>query len=344
MTGTTGVGRAGGDPGGPPDLRAGLARFISDRVGSAATVTHLARISSVGNAREPWSFTASWDGNEVRCVMLVKAAAGQLETALRPEYDTIAALWGSGVPVPRALWLDDGGEAIGAGLFVTEWVPGSADAPLRSTEVNADVRSVALELAAATAKLHQLDVASFPHLVSTPETTPGTAAGQQLDYWDRLLRQQRLEPHPALVYGVRWLRQRVRPALRVSLVHGDLRFGNLLAVDGRLTALLDWEMTHLGDPIEDLGWVYRTLWSPAVSLPFPEFLAAYTDAGGDPVDPGHLRWWQVFSEVKHAVISLTGTRSFADGATTALRHANRAATVPAFNRRLLQLIEEDREG
>ena len=58
------------------------------------------------------------------------------------------------------------------------------------------------------------------------------------------------------------------------------------------------------------------------------------------MDPDHLRWYQVLSEVKHAVISLTGTRSFADGATTALRHANRAATVPAFSRRLLELIEE----
>jgi aminoglycoside phosphotransferase (APT) family kinase protein len=329
-----------------PDLGAALARLVSDRVGSAATITDLARISSVGNAREPWSFTASWDAEEVRCVMLVKAAAGQLETALRPEYETIAALWGSGVPVPRALWLDDTGEALGRQLFVTEWVPGSADTrSLRSTEGDDDVRSVALELARAAATLHRLDVASFPHLTSTPETTPSTAASLQLDYWDALLRRQRLEPHPVLVYGVRWLRQRIRPAHRVSLVHGDLRFGNLLAAHGRLTALLDWEMTHLGDPIEDLGWVYRSLWSPAASLPFPEFLAAYVDAGGGPVDRDQLRWWQVFSEVKHAVISLTGTRSFADGATTALRHANRAATVPAFDRRLLQLIgEQEKEG
>ena len=86
----------------------------------------------------------------------------------------------------------------------------------------------------------------------------------------------------------------------MSLVHGDLRFGNLLHSQGRLTALLDWEMTHLGDPIEDLGWVYRDLWSPATSLSFDGFLAAYVEAGGGPVDPDHLRWYQVLSEVKHA--------------------------------------------
>lgn len=315
-----------------------LERFIAERVGAPVAVSDVERISSVGNARQPWSFTARWAGGRVRCVMLVKAAAGQLETALRPEYETIASLWGTEVPVPRALWLDDTGEAFGREFFVTEWVRGSADTrSLRSDAVDEEVRAVALELAAAAAALHSLDVDRFPHL---PLTTRSATAGDQLDHWNVLFRRQRLEPHPSLVYAVRWLGERMPSARRVSLVHGDLRFGNLLSSQGRLTALLDWEMAHLGDPIEDLGWVYRALWTPATSLPFDEFLAAYVDAGGGPVDPDHLRWYQVFSEVKHSVISLTGTRSFADGTTTALRHANRAATVPAFCRRLLDLIEQ----
>ena len=160
----------------------------------------------------------------------------------------------------------------------------------------------------------------------------------QLGYWEELFRRQRLEAHPGLVYLVRWLRDRLPVARRVSVVHGDLRFGNLLADGPVLTALLDWEMTHLGDPVEDLGWVYRALWSPERSLPFDEFLAAYGEAGGEVPDPEHLRWYQVFCELKHSVISLTGVRSFAERTSTSLRHADRAATVPAFVRRGLELI------
>jgi aminoglycoside phosphotransferase (APT) family kinase protein len=145
-----------------------------------------------------------------------------------------------------------------------------------------------------------------------------------------------------LAYAFDWLRRRAPVADRVAIVHGDLRFGNLLYEDGRLTALLDWEMVHLGDPLEDLGWVYRRIWTPERSLPFEEFLAAYEAESlllgwRHPVDADRLRWYQAFSEVKHAVISLTAARSFHDRLTLNLRHADRAATLPAFLDRFFEL-------
>lgn len=322
----------------------GLERFIGERIGATVAVVDLRRISSVGNAREPWSFTVRWARGEVDCVMLVKAAAGQLETSLRTEFDTIAALGGTGVAVPRALWIDDDGTSFGQPFFVTGHVPGTADTRvLRRPEGDPDVRAVALQLAGEAARLHAVDVARCPHLFAPGAGRPPAVeavAAEQLDHWEELFLRQRLEPHPVLAYAVRWLRERLPVAERVSVVHGDLRFGNLLADGGRLTALLDWEMVHLGDPIEDLGWVYRDLWTPVRSLPFDAFLNAYGAASARPVDREHLRWYQVFAELKHSVISLTGTRSFADRLTTSLRHADRSATVPPFARRLLELVDE----
>jgi aminoglycoside phosphotransferase (APT) family kinase protein len=320
-------------------MTAGLERFLSDEIGDAVTVVDLAPLSSVGNAREPWSFTARWGGSETHCVMLVKAEAGQLTTELGPEFCTLAGLTGSGVPAPRALWLDESGSWLGRPFFVTELVSGSADTRMLRRPQDADtVRTVALDLAVAAARLHALDVAPFEGHLAPCDV--GSAAATQLASWHDLFLQQRLEPHPALAYGFAWLARRLPVAARISVVHGDLRFGNLLHQDGRLTALLDWEMVHLGDAVEDLGWVYRVLWSPARALPFEEFLAAYAAAGGVAFGPEHLRWYQIFSELKHSVISLTATRSFVDGATTSLRHADRAATVPAFAQRLLELMAE----
>ena len=239
-------------------MQTGLEAFLTAAEGQAVTVADLAPISSVGNAREPWGFTAHWaDGRRVaRCVMLVKAEAGQLETELGPEFHTLARLDGSGVPAPPALWLDEAGAAFGRPFFVTGWVPGTADTrSLRQPEHRAANRAVALELAAAAARLHTVDVAPFTHL---PAASTATAAADQLDVWRAQFERHRLEAHPGLVYCFGWLAARAPVAARVSVVHGDLRFGNLLAHEGRLTALLDWEMVHLGDPIEDLGWVYRT--------------------------------------------------------------------------------------
>lgn len=326
----------GAGPQPAPPLEERLARFVADQIGAPVEILALRRISSVGNAREPWSFTARWEAGHLDCVLLLQAAAGQLESDLGREFDTIAALAGTGVPAPPALWADTTGTVLGHPFFVTERVPGDADTRLlRRVEQAPVVRAVALELATAAARLHGVDPVRARHL---PAVDRDRAATDQLTYWAELFDRQRLEPHPTLVYLINWLRRDPPTARRLSIVHGDLRFGNLLYDGPRLTALLDWEMVHVGDPVEDLGWVYRALWTPERALPFPEFLAAYVDAGGDPVDPAHLRWYQVLAEVKHAVISLTGGRSFADRATLSLRHADRAATVPAFVRRALELV------
>lgn len=322
-------------------IRAGLEQYLAVRLGVAVQVSDVAPISSVGNARDPWAATVSVGGDapqRLEAVLLVKADAGQLETTLGPEFNTLAALHGSGVPAPRALWLDEGGEAFGRPFFATERVAGRADtAPLRRPEDAAPMASVAVQLAEAAARLHAVEVGPFEaHL--TPSSVE-RAAGEQLAHWAALFERQRLEPHPGLAHVIAWLEADPPTAPRVSVVHGDLRFGNLLYDGDRLTALLDWEMVHLGDPNEDLGWVYRDLWSPAQALPFEAFLDAYEAVAGRRVDRAALRWWQVFNELKHSVISLTATRSFADRTTQALRHANRSATVPGFVRRALELME-----
>lgn len=322
----------------------GLTSYLTAELGEASSlcVTDVTLVASIGNAREPWSFTASWCDvggiqHEERCIMLLKAEAGQLETTLGPEFGTISALADSDVPVPRSLWCDETGDWLGQGFFVTAFVPGTAS--MRSLRVEggvAELRAVALDLASAAARLHAFDWRAAG-LTCLEPVAAQDAALTQLALWEDQFERSKLEAHPAMAWAFEWLRRNAPTAKRISIVHGDLRFGNVLYDGDRLTALLDWEMTHLGDPIEDLGWVYRSLWSPERSLPFAEFLAAYEEASATVVDPDHLRWYQAFSEVKHSMISLTGARSFHDRLTLNLRHADRAETVPAFLRRFLEL-------
>jgi aminoglycoside phosphotransferase (APT) family kinase protein len=299
----------------------------------------LAPISASGNAREPWRFDVSWesgcDAYALSCAMLVKAAAGQLETRLEDEFAVLEAVRAIPGLAPRPLWLDVEGRWIGRPFFVSTLEPGHAMLPGSEGPFDAETRSAARDLAGAAARLHGFDWASSP--LAGRFGRPKNAASAQIDYWSELLGRHRIGTQPALDYALTWLRANRPEPAEIVLVHGDLRFGNFLQLGGRLTALLDWEMAHLGDPHEDLAWAYRSSWTPEAHLSFDEFLAAYADAGGRAVDRRRLRFWRMFSEFKHSVISLTGARSFADGRTRNLRLANRAATVSLFMSRFLDL-------
>ncbi|MDH4148462.1 MAG: phosphotransferase family protein, partial [Acidimicrobiia bacterium] len=274
------------------ELADGLAAFLRFELGDGAepVVRAVEPVSSIGNARDPWAFEVAWrsgDGVErtQRCVMLLKADAGQLETRLGPEFHAIAALHGSGVPVAPALWLDETGRWLGQPFFVTGFVDGTASMrPLRVEGGVEEIRSVALALARAAGRLHRFDWGAAGLAEHLPVVPADRVALAELERWEELFVRHRLEPHPGLVYLFEWLRQRAPVAERISVVHGDLRFGNVLYAGDRLMALLDWEMVHLGDPLEDLGWVYRKIWTPVRSLGFDEFLTAYEAEAGWAVD------------------------------------------------------------
>ena len=295
---------------------------------------------TAGNARNAWSFDASWTDHgrpqTAGCVMLRKAEAGQLETPLIPEFEVIKALWGTGVPIPRALWIDPEGTWVGQPAFILERVAGTSDFPALLRPEGAEIsRGVAEHLVEVAARLHTVDWQARG-ITFLPATSVKTAAAQQVEYWESLFRKHRMEPHPMIVGAFIWLKEHQPVADRITIVHGDFRYGNLLYEGKRINALLDWEMVHLGDPVEDLAWTYRALWSPAGVMPLEEFAERYTKLSGIPVHPENLLFYRLFNEMKHTVISLTGARSFNDGRTRNIVIADRAATVTSY---LMQFLD-----
>ena len=133
-----------------------------------------------------------------------------------------------------------------------------------------------------------------------------------------------------------WLKEHRPIAHRIGIVHGDFRFGNFLYEGDRINAMLDWEMVHLGDPVEDIAWAYRSLWGPQAFLSLDEFVERYSELSGIPVDPETLLFYRLLGEVKHSIISLTGARSFMDGRTRNLFLADRASTMTSY---LMQFLD-----
>ena len=130
----------------------------------------------------------------------------------------------------------------------------------------------------------------------------------QIEDWERQL-DLIGEPLPAVELGLRWLRANLPPAAELALVHGDFRLGNFIVSERGLEAVIDWELAHLGDPAEDIGWLSVRSWRfgndqlPVAGLGgLEDFLAAYEAAGGRAPEPERLRFWEAFGNLKWAVI------------------------------------------
>jgi aminoglycoside phosphotransferase (APT) family kinase protein len=305
------------------ELAARLEAFIAKRNpgNGLPRIEGLTPVSG-GNARRAWAFDVAFgDKPAMPCIMLMQAGAGQLESDFGAEFRVLEALNDTAVPSPRALWLDEDGGGLGAPTVIMERVPGVTDIlALRAAEPAERNRAVTLAFAAAAAKLHAVDVRGLEFL-GLP--TRQNSAAIQVSFWETQFLKQRMEPHPSIAFAFSWLKVNAPVAERISLVHGDFRLGNFLYEGDEVTALLDWEMAHLGDPVEDLAWAYRVLWTPEMHVPIEAFVQHYTASGGIEVKPETLLFYRLFSEIKHAVISLTAARSFADGRTRNLRLADR---------------------
>jgi aminoglycoside phosphotransferase (APT) family kinase protein len=306
------------------DLLSRLTVFLRRHLADASgfRIDDLKPVSG-GNARKAFRFDLIQGDGIMPCIMLMQAESGQLESDLGAEFRVIAGLENTGVPAPRALWLDADGSSLGAPAIIMERVSGVTDfLALRAPEPADINRAVALDFADAAAKLHAVEWRS-QGLGFLGNPTRETAAAEQIAYWESLFLKHRMEPFPAIAFAFQWLKDHAPVAERVCLVHGDFRLGNFLYEGTRITALLDWEMAHLGDPVEDIAWAYRGLWTPEMHVPLDAFVARYSTASGIAVKPETLLFYRQFSEIKHAVISLTAARSFADRRTRNLRLADR---------------------
>ena len=301
---------------------AGLKALIVDAIPSAREIafTGLTRAAG-GLSRENWSLDATWvdaTGSQSRRLMLMRDAAGTLLATDRArEFAVLKALEASGVPAPKPHWIDADGRRLGAPSLVMDRVPGTCDYMVLNGERPLASR---LQLAHAflglMAGIHAVDWRGrgLDALLPLPTSTPSRV---ELAHWEAEYRRVRLEPHPELDYVLAWMRENAPAAEAIVLVHGDFKPGNALIVGDEISAKLDWETAHLGDPLEDLGWVTNPVRKRehqiAGAWEREQIVAAYRDLTGRRVDEAALGWWNVFSCWKLAVIQLTAVSEFVAG-------------------------------
>ena len=132
-----------------------------------------------------------------------------------------------------------------------------------------------------------------------------------------MIRRAGFRNKPSMAYATNWLKDNLVENDTVRLIHGDYRTGNYIAKDGRIKAILDWEMVHLGDPHDDLSYIVGSAWRSArpnqwVShlLPIEEFYERYEDASGIRVDKDKIKFYHVLNDYKAAAIGVTAANAF----------------------------------
>ncbi|MFM8973691.1 MAG: phosphotransferase family protein, partial [Actinomycetota bacterium] len=246
------------------------------------------------------------------------------------EYALLAAAGAAGVPVPAVRYLLRPADGLGEG-FVMDHVSGETIARriLRDDEFAAARPRLADQCGEIAARIHAVPTDGLPRL-------PVQDGPSQVDFYRNAL-DAFGEPHPAFELALRWLDEHAPPPPAAPvLVHGDLRNGNFIVGPEGIRAVLDWELSHLGDPVEDLGWLCVRAWRFGVDDrlvggfgDLSALLAAYAAAGGAPVSEAELRWWVALGTLKWGVICMSQ-------AFTHLGGAHRSVELAAIGRRVAQ--------
>ncbi len=256
-------------------------------------VAKLQRLSG-GASRETYAFEAGG-----RSLVLRLDTPGQpgIGLPLSLEVELMRAAAAAGVPSPEVVASGDESSPLGAAFVVSAYVAGET-IPRRilRDEALAGARThLAAQCGRILAEVHRM------------EAPGGLEHADPLEALSALLAATG-EPLPALEYGLRRLARTRPPGGRTTVVHGDFRNGNLIVGADGVRAVLDWELAHLGDPLEDLGWLCVKAWRFGAPLPvggfgtYDDLVAAYEEAGGDPVDREALRWWETFGVLRWGVI------------------------------------------
>ncbi|MBD3649044.1 MAG: phosphotransferase family protein, partial [Pseudomonadales bacterium] len=147
------------------------------------------------------------------------------------------------------------------------------------------------------------------------------SAARELAYWEKVIDDDEIHPQPVARAAIRWLKANMPPpAQKLAVVHGDFRSGNFL-YDGQgdIKGILDWEMCHLGDPLEDLAWSLDPLWNwgqPDLAgrlLPVDDAIAIWEEASGLKVDRQVFQWWRIFASIKGLAIWVSSSEDFHNG-------------------------------
>jgi aminoglycoside phosphotransferase (APT) family kinase protein len=297
---------------------------LEERLGSVCVSL---RLVPGGASKEAWAV----DLEDGRALLVRRAGVGVIHRdtlTLEQEYRVLAAACIAGVAAPRPVaYL---GELGGREAFAMEFVDGET---IGRRIVRDPPPALPPQMAEQLARIHAIEPLEF-----LPRGDPISRFYDELDSVG--------EPHPAIEYGLAWVRERLPDSRPATFVHGDFRVGNFAVSADGLVAVLDWEFAHVGDPVEDVSWPLVRAWRFGADGrrlggvgDVEPYLERYNELSGRAVTLDELLVWEVFGNVKWAIGCLTQSRRHLNGQDRSVEYAVLGRMAAEMEYELLDLIE-----
>ncbi|NIJ39796.1 aminoglycoside phosphotransferase (APT) family kinase protein [Parvibaculum indicum] len=300
------------------DFTASLSEAVRRHIEGATGVDGLQRLSG-GASQETWAFDATTSKGTPLPLILRRAPGGTraektTAVALETEAVLIELAEKAGVPVPTVRHVLTPEDGVGQGFIMNRLTGETIARKILRDEEYAEARpKLARQCGEILARLHSIDKAKLPALRVA-------AAGEEIRQYHATLREHG-HPHPVFELAFRWLEDNL-PAgdTELTLVHGDFRNGNLMIGPDGVRGVLDWELAHIGDPMEDLGWICVNSWRFGnIDKPVGGFgtredmFAGYEAVSGQSVDPERVKFWEVLGTLKWGIMCTSMVTAFKSG-------------------------------
>ena len=286
-------------------VRFALAALVPRLRPAARTISGVTRLSG-GATQEIWRFDL--DTAEGPQPLIMRRAPGgnrrsSVGVGLDVEAQLITAARAAGVSVPQVLYVLAPEDGLGHG-FIMEFVAGETlgGRIVKAASLAGARETLAFSCGQILARIHAIDTRGFPSLAHQ-------APADLIEQWHAAYRRDSVR-RPVFDLAFRELSASRPPApLKARLVHGDFRNGNLMIGPEGVRAVLDWELAHVGDPMEDLGWLCVNSWRFGRSEKpvggfgeYADLYAGYEAAGGSPVNREMATWWEMFGTLRWGVM------------------------------------------
>jgi aminoglycoside phosphotransferase (APT) family kinase protein len=297
-------------------IEAQLGRCVAAWFEGATGVASVAKLSG-GASQETWSFDiVHADG--VTGAILRRAPPGYgaspgRAAGLDAEATLMQLAHDAGLPSPRVMHVLTPEDQLGTGFIMTRIEGETIARKILRDEQFAKARPMlARQLGVVIAGIHGLPMTKLPKLREMSSTKELVAMEQEYRSFGW--------PRPVFELALRWLRERdPGPSREVTLVHGDFRHGNLVIGPDGVRAVLDWEIAHRGDPMEDLGWICVNSWrfgeidNPVGGFGSREDLFAGYEAAGRKVDAERVMFWEVMGTLRWGIMCCGMMQRFRSG-------------------------------
>ena len=307
-------------------LRAALLGVEQTELVDGASIDGLARLSGGANM-ETWSF--DWVRTTETEPLILRRVPGQTldfenavgELTLKDEAALIDIAGRYGVPVPVVRLVLRPEHALGQGYIMSRERGEALPFRLLADDCYRDARErLAFQCGQTLGRIHKIPLESLPEGLSDHSGVLLFQRAQEL-----LDTQGNLSP--VLQLGLNWLRDRPRRDPLRTLVHGDFRNGNLLVDEDGLVAVLDWELAHLGDPVQDLGYICANVWRFGSPKPvggfgdYADLLAGYESVTGIAPAMADIHYWQVHAALSWGMVCLRMLEMYRSGEDSSLERA-----------------------